>query len=174
MPLGQIFMPWEGVAAERAGIQLNVFKLGDYQIPYCYSPVLAAHPDTLSQNPSLVKAFLAATAKGYQFAAQHPAEAAEVLCSEVAADVARQGKPQPEPLDAGMVAASQQIISQHYLESSSNAWGRCVPIRGLFRGGRRASYCLPLGCLLLSYTHPGQCLCVCFGEQGDAAACRPF
>jgi hypothetical protein len=29
-------MPWEGVAAQRAGVELNVFKLGDYGIPYCY------------------------------------------------------------------------------------------------------------------------------------------
>lgn len=82
-------MPWEGVAAQRAGVDLNVFKLADYGIPYCYSPVLAAHPQTLAQNPDLVKSFLAATARGYEYAAEHPAEAAELLCSEVAADVAK-------------------------------------------------------------------------------------
>lgn len=123
----QVFMPWEGVAAQRAGIELNAFKLSDYGIPYCYSPVLAAHPQTLSQNTELVKAFLAATAKGFEYAAQNPAEAAELLCQQVAADVAQAAKPLPEPLDPAMVAASQQVISQHYVDAGSNKWGRWVP-----------------------------------------------
>lgn len=118
----QVFMPWEGVAAERAGVQLNVFKLEDYGVPYCYSPVLAAHPDTLTAHPDLVRSFLAATAKGYQYAATHPAEAAEILCAEVAADTAGT-KPLPGPLDPDMVLQSQQQISQQYLNPSSGSWG---------------------------------------------------
>lgn len=86
-PTLQVFMPWEGVAAQRSGVELNAFKLSDYDIPYGYSPVLAAHPQTLAQNPDLARAFLAATARGYDYAAQHPDEAAELLCAEVAADV---------------------------------------------------------------------------------------
>lgn len=119
-------MPWEGVAAQRAGIELNVFKLADYGIPYCFSPVLAAHPQTLASNPDMVKAFLAATARGYEYAAQNAAEAAQLLCAEVAADVAKAGKPLPEPLEPEMVAASQQLIGQHYLQAGSQTWGRCV------------------------------------------------
>lgn len=120
----QVFMPWEGVAAQRAGVELNAFKLGDYGIPYCYSPVLAAHPQTLASNPDMVKTFLAATAKGFEYAAQNPAESAQLLCAEVDADVAASGKQLPEPLDPDMVAASQQIIGQHYLEAGSEKWGR--------------------------------------------------
>jgi hypothetical protein len=33
-------------------------------------------------------------------------------------------KPLPEPLDPEMVKASQQVISQHYLEPASKKWGR--------------------------------------------------
>jgi ABC-type nitrate/sulfonate/bicarbonate transport system substrate-binding protein len=120
----QVFMPWEGVAAQRAGVELNAFKLGDFGIPYCYSPVLAVHPQTLAQSPDLVRSFLAATAKGYEFAAEHPAEAAQLLCAEVAADVAKAGKGLPEPLNPAMVAQSQELISQHYLETVSKKWGR--------------------------------------------------
>jgi hypothetical protein len=122
----QVFMPWEGVAAERAGVELNTFKLADYGIPYCYSPVLAAHPDTLASNPDMVKTFLAATAKGFEYAAQNPAEAAQLLCAEVDADVSKSGKPLPEPLEQEMVAASQAVIGQHYLQASSKQWGRLV------------------------------------------------
>lgn len=122
-------MPWEGVAAERAGIELNTFKLSDYGIPYCYSPVLAAHPKTLAVNADdLVKPFLAATARGYEYAAAHPEEAAQLLCQQVAADydAAKQpgAVPLPEPLDPAMVAASQQVVSKHYLEAGSKQWGR--------------------------------------------------
>ncbi len=42
-----IFQAWEGVQARRAGVELNSFALGDYNIQYGYSPVLVAHPDTL-------------------------------------------------------------------------------------------------------------------------------
>lgn len=76
-------MPWEGVAAARAGIELNAFKLGDFGIPYCYSPVLAVHPQTLQEQPELVRSFLAATARGFEWAAQHPAEAAQVRVGRV-------------------------------------------------------------------------------------------
>jgi hypothetical protein len=130
---GQVFLPWEGVAAQRANIPLNTFKLEDYGIPYCYSPVLAAHPDTLVSQPEAVRSFLAATAKGYEWAAANPKEAAAVLCAEVSADCATAGgKPLPEELDPAMVAQSQEMVAAAYLantgsgsssSSSGGAWG---------------------------------------------------
>jgi NitT/TauT family transport system substrate-binding protein len=44
-----VFLGWEGIQARRAGIDLNVFRLEDYGVAYGYSPVLAAHPDTLAE-----------------------------------------------------------------------------------------------------------------------------
>lgn len=41
-----VFMPWEGVLAQRAGLELTAFNPED-SVPYGYSPVLAAHPDFL-------------------------------------------------------------------------------------------------------------------------------
>jgi ABC-type nitrate/sulfonate/bicarbonate transport system substrate-binding protein len=123
-----VFLPWEGVAAQRANIPLNTFKLEDYGIPYCYSPVLAAHPDTLASQPEAVRTFLAATAKGYEWAAANPKEAAAVLCAEVSADCAAAGgKPLQEELDPEMVAQSQEMVAAAYLantgSSSGGAWG---------------------------------------------------
>lgn len=47
-------MGWEGVEARRKGVELNVFKLGDYKISYGYAPVLVARADSLRQvRPSL-------------------------------------------------------------------------------------------------------------------------
>ena len=61
-------------------------------------------------NASTAKAFLQATAKGYEYAASHPEEAAKILCSEVARDTSSQ--PLPTPLDPDMVLQSQQILSE--------------------------------------------------------------
>lgn len=46
-----VFTGWEGVEAEQRGVALNVFRLGDYSIPYCYSPIVLAHPDSLKYVP---------------------------------------------------------------------------------------------------------------------------
>ena len=37
-----VFMPWEGVEAQRRGVELNAFSLSDSGIPYGYSPVVVA------------------------------------------------------------------------------------------------------------------------------------
>jgi NitT/TauT family transport system substrate-binding protein len=42
-----VFLGWEGVEAELAGVALNTFKLESFNVPYGYSPLLVAHPDTL-------------------------------------------------------------------------------------------------------------------------------
>lgn len=52
-----VFMAWEGVEAEKKGVELNAFKLSDYGISYGYSPVMVAHPDTLQNKPD-VRCFL--------------------------------------------------------------------------------------------------------------------
>lgn len=54
-----VFMGWEGVEAQQKGLELNVFRLGDYGINYGYSPVLVAHPDTLRCGQGLVPGFRA-------------------------------------------------------------------------------------------------------------------
>ncbi|KAL2918048.1 hypothetical protein HK105_202462 [Polyrhizophydium stewartii] len=116
-----VFLSWEGVEAARAGVELNVFKFEDYGIPLGYSPVLIAHPETLEQRPEQVARFLAATAKGFQFAAAHPDEAAAILVDLVAADTA--ALPLPTPLDPEMVRDSARLIAADLLDSTG-AWGR--------------------------------------------------
>merc|ERR1712072_832749 len=36
-----VFLPWEGVEAVQAGMDLTVVQMSDYGIPYGYSPVIA-------------------------------------------------------------------------------------------------------------------------------------
>ncbi len=37
----------EGIEAKRAGVALNAFGLEEFKVPYGYSPLLVAHPDTV-------------------------------------------------------------------------------------------------------------------------------
>lgn len=114
-------MPWEGVLAQQAGLELHAFDPAAYGVPYGYSPVLAALPQTLQQRPAAVRAFLDATARGYSWAAAHPDEAAALLVDAVA--VATAGRPLPQPLEPRMVAASQRLVGSAYLHPSSQRWG---------------------------------------------------
>ncbi|KAF5842796.1 NMT1/THI5 like-domain-containing protein [Dunaliella salina] len=100
-----VFLGWEGVEAKRKGIALNTFKPEDYGVQYGYSPLLVAHPDSLSSKPDMVRAFLSATAQGFEFAAAHPEAAADQFLDAVNKVYA--STPLPEPLDRDMVKEAQ-------------------------------------------------------------------
>ena len=63
-----IYYGWDGVAAELRGIDLNFINLReeDEALDF-YTPVIIASEETIGQNPDLVKKFLRAVAKGYQY-----------------------------------------------------------------------------------------------------------
>ena len=63
-----IFLNWEGIEAEMNQINLNIFKLEDYNIPYGYTPILLGRQDILINDEDNVKSFIAATKKGYEYA----------------------------------------------------------------------------------------------------------
>ncbi|MBO7151159.1 MAG: ABC transporter substrate-binding protein, partial [Clostridia bacterium] len=75
-----IFYGWAGVACEVAGLETDYFEFADIDPVFdYYTPILVANNDFLAGHPDTAKAFLAATAKGYEYAAQNPAEAAQIL-----------------------------------------------------------------------------------------------
>ncbi|MCU0374522.1 MAG: ABC transporter substrate-binding protein [Chitinophagaceae bacterium] len=74
-----IFDHWEGVEASLQGILLHRFRLQDFGIPYSYSPVLFTTQEMLTDQPSVLRAFTAATRRGYLHAQQHPTEAAALI-----------------------------------------------------------------------------------------------
>ncbi|MEM1220713.1 MAG: ABC transporter substrate-binding protein [Bacteroidota bacterium] len=45
-----IFVNWEGVAAEQTDVPLRSFRMKDYQIPYSYSPVIAANANVIEEK----------------------------------------------------------------------------------------------------------------------------
>jgi ABC-type nitrate/sulfonate/bicarbonate transport system substrate-binding protein len=76
------FTAWEGVEAKLRGIELRYFQFADYGFPEYYQVVLACDRQWLAANPDLAKRFVAATARGFQLAADDPEEAAAILVSE--------------------------------------------------------------------------------------------
>jgi NitT/TauT family transport system substrate-binding protein len=109
-----VFMPWEGLLAERDGVSLEAFYLDEYDVPYGYTPVMLARPDVVETRTETLSAFLSATARGYRFAANNPEEAAAVLGG------AAEG---PNLDDEAFLAASQAELAGEYL-TDSGEWGR--------------------------------------------------
>jgi ABC-type nitrate/sulfonate/bicarbonate transport system substrate-binding protein len=109
------FTAWEGVEAEQRGIKLRYFQFADYGFPDYYQVVLACDRQWLDKEPDAAKRFVAATARGFQFAADHPDEAAAILVSE-----------NPGVFDANkdLPNASQEFLDQgHYLVDANGVFG---------------------------------------------------
>ena len=74
-----IFNNWEGIEAASKNISLNKFQLADFNIPYCYSPVIITEKNNLNTNRKEYENFIKATKKGYQFAIQNKLQAVNIL-----------------------------------------------------------------------------------------------
>ncbi|MEM6395389.1 MAG: ABC transporter substrate-binding protein [Bacteroidota bacterium] len=74
-----IFVNWEGVVAEQADVPLRYFRMKDYQIPYSYSPVIAANARIIEEKRTAYDSFLAATKAGFLYTQSHPKESIEIL-----------------------------------------------------------------------------------------------
>lgn len=66
----------EVIAAEEEGYEVNIIKPKDYDINF-YADTLFAKEDLIKDDPELVKSFVEASMKGWQYAIDHPEEAAE-------------------------------------------------------------------------------------------------
>lgn len=78
-----VFMNWEAVQIEGKGAALKYFKMADYDVPYSYSPVIAANQALLAPKQAAYRAFLKASKEGYLYAQQNPEEAAQILAAFV-------------------------------------------------------------------------------------------
>ncbi|MFD2115252.1 ABC transporter substrate-binding protein [Paenibacillus yanchengensis] len=106
-----IYYGWAGIEAELRGIEIDTIFLKDYshKLDY-YTPVIISNEQTIEQKPELVKAFMAATTAGYEYAIAHPDESARILLDAV-----------PE-LDEELVMASQKWLSPRY-QDDAQQWG---------------------------------------------------
>lgn len=102
---------WDNVTCQLSDIPINYMELRtlDERLDY-YTPVIIAGTDTLKNRPELAEKFLAATAKGYEFAMEQPAESAAIL-QKYAPDY-----------DLEMLTLSQEYLSAKYAEDAPR-WG---------------------------------------------------
>lgn len=107
-----IFYGWQGIEAIQRGMDVNYVMLSDYfdVVPDYYTPVIITSEQLIADNPQLAERFMAAAAKGYEYAIEHPAEAAEILLRHA-----------PE-LSPELVRASQDWLSPRYAEDAPQ-WG---------------------------------------------------
>jgi ABC-type nitrate/sulfonate/bicarbonate transport system substrate-binding protein len=77
-----IFTAWEGVEAAQRDIKLRTFAFTDYGLPDFYQVVLACDSDWLAREPDAARRFVAATVRGFDFAAHDPDAAAAMLMEE--------------------------------------------------------------------------------------------
>lgn len=108
--LAWIFEGWDGVQAQLRGVELSLVRLYGSCIPDYYTPVVIAGESTLAEQGDLTRRFLAATSRGYAYAAENPEEAAEILL-----------KHSPES-DPELVRASQEWLSPRYQDDAPR-WG---------------------------------------------------
>jgi ABC-type nitrate/sulfonate/bicarbonate transport system substrate-binding protein len=70
---------WDGVEAGLVGKPVKFFELTDYGFPEQYSNLIISSSKYLTANPDVAKRFIAATQKGYAYAADNPKQAAQLV-----------------------------------------------------------------------------------------------
>lgn len=110
-----IFYGWSGINAEVEGVDCDFWNFSDIspELDY-YTPVILANDEFLQESPEIAKAFLAATAKGYEYAIAHPQEAADML---IEGDTTGSLKGSED-----LVYASQKWLSERYIDDADR-WG---------------------------------------------------
>ena len=133
-----VFLPWEGVEAVQAGMDLTVVQMSDYGIPYGYSPVIARNassPQTLDKDT--LWRFVSATMEGYEQAMTDPNSAAAVM------------KQYCDPaLSQKFLLESQRNVNQYYSDGTTlgrmaghkwKAWVEWLEAEGLVPQGKLRS-----------------------------------
>ncbi|MGZ9586369.1 ABC transporter substrate-binding protein [Paenibacillus marinisediminis] len=106
-----IFYAWTGIEAELRNEPVDMIYVNQFsdKLDY-YTPVIITNEKTIKEDPELIKSFMAAVSKGYEFAIDHPDEAADLLLKAV-----------PD-LDKELVHASQKWLSPKYKDDAPR-WG---------------------------------------------------
>ena len=106
-----IYYGWDGILAKSQGVDANFMYLKDYvkEFDY-YSPVIIANNDYLKDNKEEARKVIQAIKKGYQYAMEHPEEAADILIKNA-----------PELKDKrDFVIESQKYLSKEYASYKEN------------------------------------------------------
>lgn len=116
-----IFYGWGGVSAKLAGLDFDYFYFKDIDPVFdYYTPIIVANNTFLKEHPDTAKAFLAAAARGYEYAIEHPEEATQMLI---------------DGDDTGSLAGSEALVkeSQAWItdqyKAEESRWGYIDPAR---------------------------------------------
>jgi ABC-type nitrate/sulfonate/bicarbonate transport system substrate-binding protein len=106
-----IYYAWDGIAAEVNNVSINYLDMGVINPVFdFYTPVLVTNKDWAAANPDKARKFLHAVSRGYTYAMEHPAEAANILLKHA-----------PE-LDRALVTKSQEYLATRYADKG-HTWG---------------------------------------------------
>lgn len=116
-----IFYGWGGVSARESGLDFDYFYFKDIDPVFdYYTPILIANNGFLAEHPETARAFLSAAARGYEYAIEHPEEAAQMLIDgDDTGSLAGIGD---------VVRASQAWITDQY-KADQPRWGYIDPAR---------------------------------------------
>ncbi len=116
-----VFYGWGCINAQIQGFDFDYFNFKDIDEVFdYYTPVIIGNNEYLESHPDEAKAFLAAVKKGYEYAAENPDEAAQIL---IDSDSTGSLKGSEE-----LVKQSQNWISQQYI-ADAESWGYIDPVR---------------------------------------------
>src|SRR5665213_1198067 len=108
-----VFSGWEVIQAQREGLQLTTFPITKYGVPDYFTPDFITSSQTIKNKQAAIRAFIQATARGYEYARTHPGQSAQILIDSVPAGTF------PDP---GLVQQSQAYLSAHY-QDTGKPWG---------------------------------------------------
>ncbi len=106
-----IYYGWTGMEAELRGFPINYIELKELapELDF-YTPVIIVNESTVQEDPDTIKLFMEATTKGYEFAIDHPEDAAKILLAKVPG------------MNEELVIKSQEWLSAKYQEDATQ-WG---------------------------------------------------
>ncbi len=106
-----VYEGWDVAKAKVEGFEYNYldFAKSDPVLDY-YSPTIITGDALIESDPELIRSFLAATKKGYEYCVANPEEAGSILCEAV-----------PE-LDPALVQESMKFLATAYIGDGAS-WG---------------------------------------------------
>jgi ABC-type nitrate/sulfonate/bicarbonate transport system substrate-binding protein len=108
-----VFESWDVIRArEVLDTEVDSIKFVDHLdcIPDWYTPLFITTEDMIAERPETVRKFMAATARGYEFAIENPEEAGKALLA---------GAPE---LDRELVQKSSEYMATHFVDEGRD-WG---------------------------------------------------
>ncbi len=102
---------WEGISAQIQDMKLSFIPLStlDTELEY-YMPIIVTNKNLIRKNPDMVKRFVRALQKGYEYCIMYPESTSEILLNH-----------NPD-LNRELVYQSQMYISTQYM-ADSPVWG---------------------------------------------------